>query len=114
MNIRLLATILVLLVVVYASIVYLGRDKSKTMNTSTTASSTVQNETIESYVRGNISRLSPVTGQLGGTFYVTTIEAHGGVGTVRYEDGHNAYVADFTYSIDAAGKPSVQSFTVRQ
>lgn len=68
---------------------------------------------IEEYVRQNISALSPVKEQLGGKFYVTQIEAHGGTGTVSYEDGHSAYTADFTYTIDASGTPSVQSFAVR-
>lgn len=68
---------------------------------------------IEDYVKANISELSPVKEQVGGTFYVTAIEASGGVGTVSYEDGHNAYAADFAYVIDAAGRPSVTSFTIR-
>jgi hypothetical protein len=50
---------------------------------------------------------------LGGTFYVTAIEATDGSGTVSYEDGHNAYTADFTYSFRADGSVSVDSFTVR-
>ena len=69
---------------------------------------------IETFVRTNISTLSPVHEQLGGTFYVTSIEAHGGTGSVSYEDGHNAYTADFIYSVSQDGKPSVTSFTVRE
>jgi hypothetical protein len=68
---------------------------------------------IETYVKQSISALSPQKEVLGGTFYVTRIEAHGGTGTVYYEDGHNAYVADFTYDVDEAGKPSVRTFVVR-
>lgn len=81
--------------------------------TPASQTSTDQAMTIEDYVRQNISVLSPEKEVLGGTFYVTNIEAHGGAGTVSYEDGHVAYTADFTYSIDAQGRPSVQSFIVR-
>lgn len=70
--------------------------------------------TIEEYVSQNISTLSTTPEVLGGKFFVTKIEAHGGVGTVSYEDGHNAYTADFTYSVDAQGNPTVQTFVVRQ
>ncbi len=69
---------------------------------------------IENYVRMNISELSPIKETLGGTFYVTEVEAHGGAGTVRYEDGHTAYTADFTYSIDEKAGIAVDSFTVRK
>lgn len=68
---------------------------------------------VEDYVRANISTLSPEPEVLGGTFYVTDVEARGGAGTVSYEDGHNAFTADFTYSVDASGIVSVTSFTVR-
>lgn len=69
---------------------------------------------IESYVRTMISNLSPVQASLGGNLYVTKIESHGGTGTVYYEDGHNAYIADFIYSVDNDGKLSVNGFTVRK
>lgn len=69
---------------------------------------------IESYVRNSISELSPIKEQVGGKFYVTYIETSEGVGIVSYEDGHNAYVADFRYEINESGKPSVSSFTVRK
>lgn len=69
--------------------------------------------TIEEYVRQNISALSPEQAVLGGTYYVTSIEAHGGAGTVSYEDGHVAHTADFTYSVDEQGRPSVQTFVIR-
>jgi hypothetical protein len=72
---------------------------------------------IDSYVTQNISTLSPVKATLGGTFYVTGLEAHGGSGTVHYEDGHNAYIADFTYTVSdtatGAGNIQVTSFIVR-
>lgn len=69
---------------------------------------------IETYIMRNISTISPVKEQLGGTFYVTTIESHDGQGAVEYEDGHNAYIADFTYTVEESGKPTLTSFTLRQ
>lgn len=68
----------------------------------------------QNYIRNNISELSPVKAQLGGTFYVTNISSGNGVGTVSYEDGHNAYTADFTYTISDEGKTTVTSFVVRK
>jgi membrane-bound inhibitor of C-type lysozyme len=79
-----------------------------------TAQKAVSNVSIEDYVTANISALSPEKEVLGGKFYVTKIEAHGGAGTVWYEDGHNAFVADFKYLINEAGEPSVTSFTLRK
>jgi hypothetical protein len=67
---------------------------------------------IEAYVRENISTLSPEPAVMGGTFYVTDIEAKDGSGTVWYEDGHIALVADFEYATDKYGI-TVHSFTVR-
>ena len=68
---------------------------------------------IETYMRTSISELSPIESQLGGTFFVTDIQIEDGTGVVEYEDGHNAYTADFTYVIAENGKPEVLSFTVR-
>ena len=69
---------------------------------------------IEDYVRLNISELSPVKEQVGGKFFVTDIEAENGEGTVEYEDGHNAYVADFTYTANDERGYSVTSFIIRE
>lgn len=68
---------------------------------------------IETYIRDNISQLSPIKEQLGGTFYITNLRLNNGQGVVEYEDGHNAYVADFNYS-SANGTTSVTNFTIRQ
>lgn len=76
-------------------------------------SETARGIAVENYVKANITALSPVSASLGGTFYVTRIEASGGVGTVEYEDGHSAYVGDFTYSADETGV-RIASFTVRE
>lgn len=71
------------------------------------------NEEVEAYVRDNISALSPVKEQLGGTFYVTSLTLTDGAGVVSYEDGHNAYTADFSYSSSPAGVV-VTDFVIRQ
>lgn len=69
---------------------------------------------IETYVRSNISELSPEPEVLGGTFYVTKIEADNGKGEVEYEDGHIALKASFTYSIDVDRGITIHSFTTHQ
>jgi hypothetical protein len=66
------------------------------------------------YLREKISELSPKKESLGGKFYITALEAHGGAGTVSYEDGHSAYTADFKYSVDSKGKISVTNFKIRE
>lgn len=71
---------------------------------------------IDVYVKRNVAGLSAEAGfpeVLGGTFQVTKFEASKGKGVVSYEDGHNAYTADFTYSIDK-GLVTIKSFTVRK
>ncbi len=68
---------------------------------------------VTEYVKAHISELSPVREQVGGTFFVTSIDAREGAGVVSYEDGHNAYTADFTYSRKADGTPRIDSFVVR-
>lgn len=68
---------------------------------------------IESYVTQNISTLSPEKEVLGGTFYVTSIQAADGQGVVSYEDGHNAYTADFTYMMSDREGIQITSFRVR-
>jgi hypothetical protein len=67
---------------------------------------------VESYVRTHISTLSPEKEVLGGTFYVTNIVLGEGRGIVTYEDGHNAYTADFTYTA-SPGTTSITSFVIR-
>lgn len=69
---------------------------------------------IDTYIRLHISDLSTVPEVLGGTFFVTDIHSSDGSGVVQYEDGHNAYVADFSYSADPNGGYSVTSFVVRR
>ena len=69
---------------------------------------------IESYVSQHISELSPEKEVLGGKFYVTGIKVEGGYGTVNYEDGHIALVADFTYTADDVTGIKITSFVVRK
>lgn len=78
--------------------------KSVSFTPAETASS------IDQYITDNITRLAPEAAQLGGTFYVTSIEAKDGKGVVSYEDGHSAYTADFAYTIDPI---EVSSFVIR-
>jgi hypothetical protein len=80
---------------------------------SAQSSDTTRVMSIENYIATHIHDFSPVKEQLGGTFHVTKVTAHGGAGTVYYEDGHSAYVADFTYSVDDFGAVSIDSFKVR-
>lgn len=81
-------------------------------------SSTPQEESmpevnVDLYITENISRLSPEPEVLGGTYYVTNVVSSNGMGVVSYEDGHNAYTADFTYSVNAEGAISIDTFVVR-
>lgn len=70
---------------------------------------------IETYITKNISEISPKKEVLGGTFYIINIEAYEGVGIVEYEDGHVAYMADFTYTIDDTdGTITIDSFIIRE
>ena len=68
---------------------------------------------VETYVRENIAVLSPEPAVLGGTFHVTEIDTMGGKGTVWYEDGHIALIADFEYVVDKYGI-TIPVFTVRK
>jgi len=58
---------------------------------------------VSTYLQARINELSPEEPVLGGTFYVTDISFTGeSEGTVSYEDGHIALMADFDYSINEA------------
>ncbi len=69
---------------------------------------------VESYIKKHIARFAPVKATLGGTFYVTKVDARGGKGTVSYEDGHSSYIADFAYAVDDFGSVAINNFTVRK
>jgi hypothetical protein len=70
---------------------------------------------VEAYITQNISALSPIKETMGGTFYVTEIEVEPeeNKGKVEYEDGHNAYVAEFTYTSNDRTGHTITSFVVR-
>ena len=112
-----LGTLVVIGFVMGALFLYERSEKNQAQEDTTVVPETPMNETpkesIEEYVSKNISTLSTEPEQLGGTFYVTSIEAKDGSGVVSYEDGHNAYTADFTYSTNESGSFSVDSFVVR-
>lgn len=72
----------------------------------------VSADSVEEYIRTNISTLSPASAVLGGTFYVIEIEAADGKGIVTYEDGHIVLTADFTYDTTSA-EPRITSFVIR-
>lgn len=71
---------------------------------------------VEEYVRQNISSLSPIPESLGGTFYVTEIEVEpeNRTGKVKYEDGHMAYEAEFTYTSSDRTGHTIISFVVNE
>jgi hypothetical protein len=69
---------------------------------------------VEAYIRQYISTLAPEKEVLGGTFHVTNVNIlPEDKGIVEYEDGHNAFTADFTYSIQGTSTVSIISFTNR-
>jgi hypothetical protein len=61
---------------------------------------------VESYLRANISKLSPIKAVLGGTWYVVsdTVDLVKNSGTVVYEDGHIQEVKNFSYTTNEKGE----------
>jgi hypothetical protein len=104
--------IIILIIAIIAIAALLGF--IATRNPTPSPSENARLMSIEDYVKNNISTLSSEKEQVGGTFYVTAIEAHGGAGTVSYEDGHNGYTADFTYTTDENTGYTITSFKVRE
>jgi|GEM_PF-1751115 len=106
----------IIFVILCISVWFILRDAWEAQNIVIPTTTTVPTERyvdIESYVRSNISNLSPTKESLGGTFYVTHIQTADGRGVVSYEDGHNAYTADFTYKVSDVGEPFVQTFILQ-
>jgi hypothetical protein len=68
---------------------------------------------VEQHVSRNISALTPVKEQVGGTYFVTSITSSNGAGVVSYEDGHNAYTADFTYTLKGDDQIVITSFVIK-
>ncbi len=114
--------IALILIFIIGAVAFLYRDNiwnsEVITETATTTPSESRAMSIENYVKLNISDLSARASAeevLGGKFYVTGIEAHNGAGTVQYEDGHNAFTADFTYTIEPNhGAITINSFKVRK
>jgi len=100
----------VLLVGVAAAVFFLQQDEP-----APELSQAEQEALAEQYIRANISQLSPDPEVLGGTFYVTELVFTGdSTGTVSYEDGHIALVADFEYSVDSQGNVTATLSNVRE
>jgi hypothetical protein len=115
--------IIPILVIALALFVIFKRDRSvatyptPAQNNATTTEPSGRSMTLEDYLKLNISELSSQAGTpevFGGKFFVTDIKAAEGAGLVSYEDGHNAYSANFTYSIDGKGFITVTSFDVKE
>lgn len=68
----------------------------------------IERENVEEYLRANISRISPISAVLGGTWYVLSvvIDSEKNSGTVEYEDGHILENRHFSYTLDALGSVS--------
>jgi len=66
----------------------------------------VERASVESYLKENISELSPVKAVLGGTWYVvsSTINLEKNSGTVTYEDGHIQEKKNFSYTTNEKGE----------
>ena len=95
-------------------IIYISMYKNtETYTIDTNLNATSTRTSVENFVRQNISKLSEEKEVLGGKFFVTKIELNDGSGVVEYEDGHNAFVADFKYDVNTKGEISVLSFKVR-
>ena len=74
--------------------------------------SAAQVQLVGSYVTQHIAELSPEPAVLGGTFHTTQIQVGTSTGSVSYEDGHIALVADFAYTV-TNGQVTITSFIVR-
>jgi hypothetical protein len=76
---------------------------------------TAVEEKADAYLRAHIGKLAIEKAVLGGTFYVTSVvfSENPGLsksGTIKYEDGHNAFKADFDYVVDSQGNVSISNF----
>lgn len=103
--------VLVLILAAIAGVFYVTNREVVAPTVEPVASAT-EEENVESYLRANISRLSPVPPVLGGTWYVVSVIVSPGTktGTVEYEDGHIAEKRNFSYTTAGAGE--VTSLTI--
>ncbi|MDQ3089880.1 MAG: hypothetical protein M3Q24_01880 [bacterium] len=83
--------------------------------TPTTVTPKFPQTSVENYLKNNLARLSPEKEVLGGKFFITKLELTSNKnGVVEYEDGHNAFIADFNYLIEGSGEVKISSFVVRK
>jgi hypothetical protein len=103
-----LITIVILILLAGVGFVVWGtvhRQPQVVTNNEVTASSTIEvdnSDIVKKYIEEHISTLSPVKEVVGGKFYTTNIVTGKDSGVVSYEDGHNEFVADFSFTVDAA------------
>ena len=104
---KIVAGIFLLVLALLGASIY---DTSPDVSTPETASG------MEAYIRTHINTLSPEPAVLGGTFYVTDIQIDSvtQTGVVWYEDGHNAYEAEFAYTPDIPTDQAIISFVVKK
>ncbi|MBX4198199.1 hypothetical protein KW782_02570 [Candidatus Parcubacteria bacterium] len=82
--------------------------------TSTNTTNRSDIDIAEEYIRANISNLSSEKEVLGGKFIVTNVSFFPeNKAVVYYEDGHNAFIADLAYTVDANHKVTITSFESR-
>ena len=110
-----------LLLVIFAAGIYLAYVYSSS-NTASRSEVVVGEElpessktTVATYIRDNISVLSPEPEVLGGKFYVTNITfASASKALVEYEDGHNAFKAEVEFFFDKPDLVKILNFKVLQ
>lgn len=112
---RFLIGILVIITIVVGGYFVFGKNTTLDTETSDTEAPQIKLMSVERYVTENISALSPIKASMGGTFYVTEINVDPASrsGHVKYEDGHMAYEADFTYTSSDQSGHTITSFVVR-
>lgn len=67
---------------------------------------------VEDYLRQNINAIAPEQAP-SGSWTITNLTARDGSGTITYTDGGRSYTADYTYTMDANGVPTVTAFIPR-
>lgn len=110
-NIRLIiATIFIIMVAIIGSYYFKEKTPPSSETQEITQNTEINKETVETYIRDNISTLSPEEAVLGGTFYVTKINfIDNSSAIVSYEDGHIALEAKAVFYINE-GQVFIDSF----
>ncbi|HBB49328.1 TPA: hypothetical protein DEQ22_00780 [Candidatus Nomurabacteria bacterium] len=106
--------VLVILLAAIAGIFYFANKPAVAPGVTLPAQSdpVAEKANVESYLRENISILSPIPAVLGGTWYVVevTVNTDTDSGTVEYEDGHINEKRNFSYT--TTGKVEVAGLTI--